>query len=71
MGSIGLDQCNGKLMEDLKTMKTCGNSGFSPKIVKIFYSLFIGQVQYNTTLQKHTNIILKSTIFCYPHEVSL
>ena len=21
---IGLDECNGKLMEDLKTMKSCG-----------------------------------------------
>ena len=24
MGSIGLDECTGKLMEGLKTLKTCG-----------------------------------------------
>ena len=29
------------------------------------------QAQWNTTLQKHTNISLKSTVLCYPHKVSL
>ena len=57
---MGLDECNGKLTED-----------FSTKIMKMFYSLVIIQAQWNITLQKHTNIILKSTILCYPHKVSL
>ena len=38
------------------------NSDFSPKMMKMFYSLVIRQAQWNTTLQKHTNIILKFTI---------
>ena len=32
-------------------------------------SLVMKQAQWNITLQKHTNIILKSTILCYPHNV--
>ena len=47
------------------------NSDFSPKMMKMFYSLVIRQAQWNITLQKHANIILKSTILCYPHKVSL
>ena len=38
----------------------------------MFYSLIvIRQAKWNTTLQKHTDIILQSTILCYPHKVSL
>ena len=45
-GSIGLDECNGKLMEGLKTLKACGkNSDFSSKMMKMCYSLVVRQVQ--------------------------
>ena len=45
IGSIGLDECNGKLMEDLKTEILWRNSDFSPKMMKMFYSLVIRQAQ--------------------------
>ena len=35
---------------------------------KMFYSLIIIEAQWNLTLQKHTNIILKIIILCYPHK---
>ena len=38
-------------------------------MMKIFYSLVIRQAQWNTTLQKDTDIILKSTILHYPRKV--
>ena len=41
------------------------------KMIKIFYFLLIRQAQWNTTLQKHTNIILKSTILNYSYKVCL
>ena len=37
----------------------------------VLYSLGIRQAQWNSTLQKHTNGILKSTILCYPRKVFL
>ena len=37
-------ECNGKLMEGLKTLKSCGEILiFSPKMIKMFYSLVIRQ----------------------------
>ena len=67
-----LNKCSGKLMEGLTTPESLlRNSDFSPKMMKKFYSLIIRQAQWKTTLQKHTNIILKATILEYPHKVSL
>ena len=39
--------------------------------MKMFYSLVTRQAQWNTNLQKHTDIILISTILCYLDKVSL
>ena len=38
------------------------NSDFSPKMMKMFYSLVTIKAQWNIALQKHTNVILKSTV---------
>ena len=67
IGSIGLDQCNGKLMEGLNTLKPCEEILISPSKWWRYFTL----TQWNTILLEHTNIILKSTILCYPHKVSL
>ena len=57
----GLDEWNRKLMEGLKTLKSCGEILIS-KMMKMFNSLVIRQAQWNIILQKHRNI-LKSTIW--------
>ena len=44
IGSIGLDECNGKLMEDVKSPKSCGEISY-PKMMKMYYSLVIREVQ--------------------------
>ena len=60
-GSFGLDEYNGKLVEGVKTLKSCGEILIShPK----WWKLVIRQAQCNITLQKHNseihNIVLSS-----------
>ena len=50
LGSIGLAECNGKLMKGLKTLEILWwNSGFSPKMMKMFYPLVISDKLYETS----------------------
>ena len=59
-------------MEGLKVLKGCGEIHlFLTQNNNNVYSLVIRQAQWNTTLQKHTNINLETTILCYPHKVAL
>ena len=59
-------------MEGLKTLKGCGEFLIhNDKDDVLAIPTTIRQAQCNTTLQKHTKIILKSIIFGYPHKVSL
>ena len=69
LGSIGLDECNSKLMEGLKTLKSCGEILIShPKLyMKMFYSLVVNtssMKQYLTETHEHNfeihNIVLPS-----------